>query len=259
MTFTEEFIAEEGQTLIGGSEYPQAFGITFTPKVQAIALGVLGVIVGVYVFANLVMPAYSSYQAKKTEEADLQSQVETQRKGEFKKKIQAAEVELSEKQGLKKQVITFFGDEKSLKTLLLDVNQFLQSRNVELLSFSPEADTVIINDGSLGPAVNNKLKRQTINIELKGGFEQTQSILRDLERLQPLILIKNLNTQVTEDQSPVLVVTSKDKSQPQVISKEEKKVRTTFQIQVILPLTAEEAAQFAPAPTPEGQQPPPSK
>jgi type IV pilus assembly protein PilO len=39
MTFTEEYLGDEDD-LQGGSEYPSAFGITFTPRISGIAIGV---------------------------------------------------------------------------------------------------------------------------------------------------------------------------------------------------------------------------
>jgi type IV pilus assembly protein PilO/type IV pilus assembly protein PilQ len=54
---------------------------------------------------------------------------------------------------------------------------------------------VVVSDSSLGSAVNNKLKRQTFNVKIEGNYVNSQKVIRDLERLQPLILLKGLNTQ----------------------------------------------------------------
>lgn len=255
MTFTNDFTSEEGQDFEESGKFPVAFGITFTPKVSAIALGILGGIGAIYILLNMVIPAYNTYQEQKIEEASLNEKIEQQSSGEFDLKIQNAERELQQKQALRKEVLVFFGSEKSLDTLLLDINRFFKSRNLDLISFVPEGEVTVIQDSSLGQDVNQKLKRQNINIQMEGGFEQTQSILRDLERLQPLMLVKNITTQTIEDQDKVRVVTSKNN--PQVIP-QDNKVKTTFLLQVILPVSFGDLPPPAPEPSPQpGESPQP--
>lgn len=255
MTFSEEFNSDEGQDFGEGLEYPEAFGITFTPKVQMYALIGLGVVGFLYLLMNMTMPAWNNLKTKQTEQADLKNQVETQKSGEYGKKIQTLEQQLQEKEALRKQVLALFADESNLRTLLLDVNQFFKSRNVELISFTP-TDPVIIEDSSLGEALNKKLKKQSVSLEMEGDFQQIYAIIRDLERLQPLIVVNNLNANVVDSGNEVFVVTAPEGTQ--VIRGGSSKVKVTAQISVILPLSPEEAAQLAPPPaeTPPAETPP---
>lgn len=255
MTYTGEFKPDEGQDFDEGGKYPVAFGITFTPKVSGIALGLLGGVGAIYLLMNMVLPAYKTYQEQKTQENDLLQKVEQQNNSEYAQKIQKAEQELQQKQALRKEILAFFGSERSLDTLLLDINRFFKSRNVDLISFTPEGDVTPIEDSSLGQGVNQKLKRQNISIQMEGGFEQTQSILRDLEKLQPLILIQNLATQTIDEQDKVLVVTSKQNSQ---VIPQQNKVKTTFLLQVILPVSFGDLPPPPPEPSPQpGESPQP--
>jgi hypothetical protein len=245
MTFSEEFRTSQEQDFEEGVEYPVAFGITFTPQVQMYSLIALGVIGFLYILMNMTMPAWETLKTKQSEQADLKSQVEAQKSGEYGKKIKKLELELQKKEVLKQQVLALFADENNLKTLLLDVNQFFKSRNVDLISFTP-TDPVIIEDSSLGAALNNKLKKQTVSLEMEGDFQQIYSIIRDLERLQPLILVNNLSANVEDGGNEVFVVTAPEGTQ--VIRGGATKVKVVAQISVILPLTPEEAAQAAAPP-----------
>lgn len=64
-----------------------------------------------------------------------------------------------------------FCSEKNLSTILLDISKIFKSRNVKLISFQPQVlEPVVVSDGSLGSAVNNKLKRQTLNVKIEGNM-----------------------------------------------------------------------------------------
>jgi hypothetical protein len=113
---------------------------------------------------------------------------------------------------------------------------------------------VVVSDGSLGSAVNNKLKRQTLNVKIEGNYANTQEVIRDLERLQPLILLNSLNTQMEKEGSAVQVV-STGKNKATIVPQGDKPVTTTFLLDVIIPLNAAELAKLAPPPPAEGQPP----
>ncbi|PSF39363.1 pilus assembly protein [Aphanothece hegewaldii CCALA 016] len=260
MTYTEEYLPQEDQDL-EGSDYPTAFGITFTPKVSGIALALGGLLGSAALASNWVLPLNESYQKLKADEQAKQEQIEQQKSGKLDERYQTLELQLKQKEALKLQVLALFANEASLDTILLDINQLFKNRNVELTSFEPEADgTKIIEDGSLGTAVDKKLKRQSYNVNITGAFEPTQSVIRDLERLQPLILIKDLKTTLEGNQKTdafLLVDTATKTSK--IIPKANQKVTTTMRLDVIMPLTPEELAKLAPPPPPpdqQGQQPP---
>lgn len=243
MTFTPEYTtANEDQEFDQVVEYPEAFGITFTPNVQMYSLIGLGVLGFLYLMMNMALPAWEKLSQKQSEQAELKSDVELRQSGEYTRRIQQLEQELVEKEALRRQVLALFADEANLRTLLLDVNQFFKTRNVDLISFTP-TEPVIITDGSLGEAVNNKLRRQTVSLDIEGDFRQIYAILRDLERLQPLIVINNLDVQVMDGGNEVFVVTAPQGAQ--VIPGGDRKVKVTTQISVILPLSEDQKAAQA--------------
>jgi type IV pilus assembly protein PilO len=122
----------------------------------------------------------------------------------------------------------------------------------QLTKFTPDPKlSGVITDGSYGSLVNNKLKRQVTAVTFEGNFSQTQSILRSIERLQPLLVFKNLEF-VVGDGTPGKVSSSRlyevqgntvrflPNCQP------EPKITSSFQLEALLPLTPEDTAKAAP-------------
>jgi len=60
MTYADQDFIPEGQE--ENPNYPTAFGITFTPQVGGILFGVLGLLGSLYLFLNVVQPAWENYQ-----------------------------------------------------------------------------------------------------------------------------------------------------------------------------------------------------
>ncbi len=97
----------------------------------------------------------------------------------------------------------------------------------------------LVQDGSLGSAANGQVKRQTYTVSFAGSFPQTQAIFRQLEQLQPLLTVKDVNMDVVE--RPILFGSTGalDTCQPDL------PLETTFTLQALLPLSAQELAQQA--------------
>ncbi|MFQ4146930.1 pilus assembly protein PilO [Chlorogloeopsis sp. ULAP02] len=249
MTLSEDLnFIDAGEFNEGTSGFPVVFGITFTPKIIGIVVGVLGIAGALFMVLNLVMPAWESFQQQQAKQNDLQGQVE-QKKSTIKQmdKVKQEQIEAKQQQI---QVLALFADEKTLDTLLIDLNRLIEAGNgklafnavrAKLRRFTPAANKPEpITDNSLGPGVNGKLKRSSISIDIVGTYEQTQSILRNIERLQPLLVVKDYQSSLAPEAAP-----ERDKALrrigPAAIS-------TSFQLQALMPLNPEEvaAAQAAP-------------
>ncbi|MBR8831496.1 MAG: hypothetical protein N5P05_003137 [Chroococcopsis gigantea SAG 12.99] len=256
MSFSDEYLpANKADEDI--EEYPTAFGVTFNPRNSGIAAAIVGLLASLYLAMNWVLPAYNEYQQLKTDEATKQQQLDQQKGLTKPTRFEKLKSDLAQKQAVKSQILSMFADQNDLNTILIDVDKVFKARNVELNSFQPVGDAAIVSDSSLGAAVNNKLKRQSYSVKMKANYENTQNVLRDLERLQPLILIKNINTQGgTGGITGKVFKTGKNTAQ--VVADTNKPVETTFSLDMILPLTPEEVAKLAPPPAPAGQpgQPP---
>lgn len=256
MTYADdEFIAVEGQD--ENPSYPTAFGITFTPRVSGIIVGVLGLLGATYLLINVVQPAWQKYQDLDQDVKSKQAQVQKQQ--QIQQEIAQKKVELERAKQKNKQVLSLFANEKTQDTLLLDLNTFVKARNGTLTSFQPVVTTQpqeasgIVADNSLGPLVNGKLKRKTVNVQFEGSFDQVQSILRGFERLQSLLIVREFRSEVSTPQA--VLVDSGGRAIPvvvnqnrQVIPNAKPTLKTTFKLDVLSPVTAEEATAAAPQP-----------
>ena len=186
MTLSDDLnFAEQGAgSEEGASQSIVAFGITFTPLIIGGILGVLGIIGSAAMVFNLIMPAWDNLNQQNTKNSDLESQI-------TQKNIQASQlnkvqVEREKVEQQRKQVLALFADEKSIETLLLDINRLIEDVNTnstpiytraKLEKYTPASEKPeIITDSSYGVLVNNKLKRLRFNITIKGTFAETETI-----------------------------------------------------------------------------------
>jgi type IV pilus assembly protein PilO len=244
MTFSDDFITVgEGQELQGSADnYPTLFGIKLTPQISGILIALALGGVAVYVANSYVMPVWQKY-GELTAERDLkQSQVD-QKQANIKQG-EKLKTDLAQAKQQQTEILSLFANEKTLDTLLLDINRLVESGNAstsgvisKLQKFEPANQSAeIINDSSFGAEVNGKLKRRIINISLAGNYEQTQSILRNMERLQPLLIVNDYTSALQQD--PVDPTTGR--LPPASIN-------TAFKLQALIPATPEEAAAAAAA------------
>jgi type IV pilus assembly protein PilO len=250
MTYADEEFLPEGQ--VETPNYPTAFGITFTPKVGGIIFAVLGLLGAAYLFVNVVQPEWERNQTLQGEKAKIQDDIK--RLEDTKKKIALKKQELEAAKVQNKQVLSLFANEKTLDTLLLNLNSSIKERNGALQIYSPEANPPgtdnVVNDGSLGAEVNGKLKRKTVNVELVGSFDQIQSIMRSFERLQTLLVVKDFKLETSDEPILVLVdpsgkavpgVRKKDKpGQEGVVTNAKPNLKATFNLEVLMPVQPEE-------------------
>jgi type IV pilus assembly protein PilO len=269
----------DGAEQNGGSQYPSMFGIQFTPKVTGIIIGVVGLAGAAYLFMSFVQPVMQTNQT-------LQTEIETEKanaknKEQLKLDLAQAQAELEQAKQQQASVFTLFANQPSLKTLLLDLNKRIENRNTNLKpddvkarlkKFQPDPKaSAPVTDSSLGTAVNNKLYREVYIVELEGTFAQTMLFMLDLERLKPLLAVKNLKAEldtndrfyVLQQQGRLVPVKVNETGSGQAIAKFDqgkpvlnpvRRLKTSFQLQALRPLTPEEKAKLAPPPT-SGTQP----
>ncbi|HEY9804600.1 MAG TPA: hypothetical protein V6D25_29985 [Leptolyngbyaceae cyanobacterium] len=248
MTLSDDLnFAEQAAELDGGaSTYPVVFGISLTPQIIGIGVGVLGLLGSFYMLLNMVMPAWDIYQQKQAQNSELEGQV-LQKKATVKQRGKVT-AELAQAKQQKQQVLALFADEKTLDTLPLDLNRLVEAGNsqvplngvrAKLQKFVPAIQKPeTIADGSLGPAVDGKLKRTSVNVEIVGTYEQTQSILRNIERLQPLLIVRDY-------QSTLSTVQATDAKGKPIRRVGPAPITTSFQLQALMPLSSEELAAAA--------------
>jgi len=246
MTVSEDFIAveESGELKAAEPAYPTVFGITLTPVIIGVLIAVLGMAGGLYLIFNQLIPASENNQKLQADLAQKQAQVQQKQTG--LKKSEQVKTQQAQAKQQKVQVLNLFANEKTLDTLLLDLNRLVESHNVKnsqnnvrakLRRFVPVNQSgEVIADGTLGSEVNGKIKGRVFNVAIEGTFEQTESIIRDIERLQPLLIVR--------DYQSTLAPTSTADAKGKVV-RGPATITTSFQLQALIPVSPEEAAKAA--------------
>jgi type IV pilus assembly protein PilO len=254
MTYTEDII--DDQDLDEGSEYPSAFGITFSPQVQGIAIAIVGLIGAIYVGFSFIKPAWEEVQTLKTTRQEKQDQISGLKKGD-PQALKDLENKLRQTEALKPQILALFANDNTGTSFLVDLNRSILEQ-AKLLSFAPDIiEDPIIRDGSFGTELDGKVKLQSFNLEIEGSFEQVQTVIRNLERYQPLMFISNIRTEASGERA---IKFEPGKATPIIPD-----IKTNLSIEFIVPRSPEEikaeeeaaaaAAAAAAAPPPEAAPP----
>jgi len=289
MTATGDFLpAEDDQQLEQlGPTYPTAFGVEFTPKIQAILLGLLGLGGAFAIYNFLVKPVVEERQALEAQVAEKELQIEQQEAS--LQEIAALQAELDQAIQQRVAIYSLLGDQETLDTLLLDINQQIQNSNAsiadvlrtdfdrldggqlaalglnreqveqvrtqfaddpilqrqiytsELMNYAPGPAT-LVTDGP--PELSGKLQRYTVDIDMQALFPQTLSILRNLERLEPLVVVRDLQQSIA---SPPSGASEED------LAGVSRLLDTTFTLDVLVP-AIDPAQPPEPPPAPEGEE-----
>lgn len=262
---------------------PVVFGIRLTPMILGVLFGVVGLVGALAILLNLVQPEWDRYQQLSSQVAEKEAQVTS--KQNLNKQIEDAKKELEATKKKQEDVYALFANEATLNTLLLDINRQIEARNSglpaartallascpawvksniaaleskenggvpfvvksELREFTPDPKvTGVIQDSSYGSTINNKLRRETVNVELEANYDQMMAILRNMERLQPFLVFRNVDANVPKQLRLYEVrggnVQFLAKCQP------ETRINMKFQLDALMPLTAADKAKLAPPP-----------
>ncbi|MEM7592111.1 MAG: type II and III secretion system protein [Cyanobacteria bacterium P01_A01_bin.83] len=232
MTFADDFASDDQ---LMEEDYPSAFGITFTPMVIGIVIGVAGITLAIYGFIKFVKPAQTEYQNASSQKQELEAQLTSIKTGDLQLKLAQAQSDLAEKKVLKSRVLSMFTSENDLETLLIDLNNFIATNEGALTQYQPDSNVSTISDASLGAEVQGKLKRKGISLTFEGTFNETKQILQDLERLQPLLMVQSISSSVTEE--PTAILTN---NRSEIVPQKQAELKTQIKLDAILPLSEAE-------------------
>lgn len=243
MTVSEEWGPGEEEQEGGGG----LFGIKFTPTIIGVLIAVAGVAAAVGLFMYVLTPEW-------TKKDELQVKI-TAKEDEIKQlkvgaaKIEEAKAELQREKQLKAEVEALFGDQTKLDTLLLDINKIVKQGGARIQMFKPDDEiitqTLFPKDKPPSPPNLAPFKAVPLKMELEGTFAQTQSIIRNIERLEPLLVMGVFSSKIDE-QTMLLVVDEQGK----VRGLTEPALKTTLNIAAIVPKSAKEIAGATPATPP---------
>lgn len=227
---------------------PVVFGVEFSPKIIGVLIALVGLGGAGYLFVKMVQPVADRNTTLRQDISTKEGQLLSQKQQlEDIAKIEAAlEVAMQRR----RSVYSLFANEKTMDTLLLDINQRIESSNASLESirnqvfdrnippilveaqlktFTP-GEKVVVTDSSLGENINGKLRRETYSVQFSGDYAQTQSILRNLERLEPLLLIRDFSV-ISGQEVPETVIGASGS----VVVQPKIPIETSFQIDALMP------------------------
>jgi type IV pilus assembly protein PilO len=240
MTASGDFIPT-GEGNPDSPAYPKVFGITLTPTVVGTLIALLGLLGAYLLWSNLVQPTLAKNQQLKQEIAEKEQQLLAQQ--ETQKRIAEARTKLQTAKQLQADVLGLFATEQNISTLLLDVNERVNAVNAgiqdptkraTLSKFAIDSEkSRVVADGSLGSAVDNRLQRDVYNVELKGSFPQTASIIRNIERLQPLLIISQFKS-VLDSSTQKVVLDNQGRLIP--ASQPDTRITTSFRMDALVPI-----------------------
>ncbi|MEL7332159.1 MAG: hypothetical protein AAFN12_07905 [Cyanobacteria bacterium J06560_2] len=259
-----DFVPPEDGDYIDEPMNPVVFGVEFTPTIIGILVALAGIGGAAYLFVNKVQPVAVQNEALRTDISTKEGQLISQ--AQQLEDIAKIEAELEVAMQRRRNVYGLFANEKTMDTLLLDINQRIENSNAalagvknqvrsrgipavvleaQLKSFSP-GEKVVVSDSSLGAEINGKLRREVYSIRFSGDYAQTQNILRNLERLEPLLMVRDFS--VSRGQVVEETIIGSD---GQVIREPKAKLETSFQLDALMP-TADADVPPEVAPPAEG-------
>lgn len=241
MTASGDFIPPDGE--LAAPSVPVVFGIRMTNTVIGVLLALAGLAGAVYILMYLVQPVWQRNQELQQEVATKNQQLADQ--AEIRRRIDQAKANLQKSKQTNADVRALFANEASLNTLLLDINARVQAvnagiqdpdRRATLSKFDLDpATSGVVTDSSLGADMNNRLERRVYNVEMKGNFAQTESIIRNIERLQPLLIVRDF-TSTLDSATQAIRLTSQGRLTP--TGQPETRITTAFKLIALVPVDA---------------------
>ncbi len=243
-----DFVAPDDADFIDEPLNPIVFGIEFTPTIIGLLVAIAGIGGAAYLFVKVVQPVAVQNEAIRTDISNKENQLISQ--SAQLEDIARIEAELEAAMQRRRNVYSLFANEETMDTLLLDINQRIESSNAslsgvraqvrerglppilleaQLQSFVP-GEKAVISDSSLGVEIDGKLRRETYAVRFSGDYAQTQTILRNLERLEPLLMVRDFNITSGQDVPETVIGAG-----GQVVVQPKAKLETSFQVDALIP------------------------
>lgn len=229
---------------------PKLFGISLKdPRFIGGVIGVVGIGIAGFLGYNQLKPAIEKSAELRGEIETAKVQIKEQQK-QIKERPKA-EAEMVKAEQQREDVTSLFASEKTMKTLLYDINKLIDQINsgitdeeqqAKMTKFEPvesKDGNYIVKDSSLGPLVNGKLKRREFKVEFEGSYPQTRAFMIALERMQTLLVVKNLRTRLDQGNQVIEVEWKQNRFVP--VSQPESRLTTSFDMHALLALSEKES------------------
>ncbi|TVQ56325.1 MAG: hypothetical protein EA366_10010 [Spirulina sp. DLM2.Bin59] len=202
MTFVDDLMDEQEQE---ASPYPNVMGLSLTPAVGGGLVFFLGIAGAAAIMYFLAIP--TGQELAELKSTVDQKELERSQLQEAEARIGQLEADLAVTRADQQGVLSLFAGEEASQTLLATVSQQVENSQGNLLRFTPPtAEPQIVEEGQWGPDVNGLLKTQTLQLQLEAGFSETMTILRNIERLQALVAVKSITSEVATQEERQLLL-----------------------------------------------------
>ncbi len=176
----------------GGSGGVTLFGVTLTSKVLGILMGVGGIGLAAYVATTYVMPIWEQVQSGQTNIATKKSGLTALEQKVASKGNVAQKIEDANKQN--QFILSLLPNVDNIDTMMRDIQEQIPKTIVISLppDFSYEiAGTMRVFQPS-EPIKGPQYNTYSFTIGFDGKFEDVFSTIQRIERLKPLLVVKNL-------------------------------------------------------------------
>ena len=228
------------------------FGFTFTPKILGIVIGIGGIGLAIYAATSYVTPLWDQVQTGQTKISTQKTSV-----GGLEQKIAAKGNVLAKIEDAKKQnafVLTLLPNVDNIDTLMRDIQEQIPKTITIALppDFSYELAGTMRNFQPVPAVPGPQYKTYSFTIGFDGKFDDVVNTIQKIERLKPLLIVKNLK--LTKKALPI----SQFKfSRPLAAGKEQELLSSLppllgadFTLEAFVPLTEAELKAAAPAAAP---------
>ncbi len=242
----------------GGTGGLSLFGFTLTPKILGILIGVGGIGLAAYAATSFVMPIWEQVQTgqqsidtKKADVTTLESQVSS--KSNIVEKIEEANQQ-------NKFVLSLLPSVDNIDTLIRDIQEQIPKTIVFALppTFSYELEGSMRTFLPVEPVRGPQYDTYSFTIGFDGKFEDVLNTIQRIERLKPLLVVKDLK--LTKKTLPT---TTFKFSRPIAAGKEKEildilppLIGADFTLQAFVPKSAAELKAAADAAAPPAAPPP---
>lgn len=176
----------------GGTGGLTLFGFTFTSKILGILIGIGGVGIAAYLATTSVAPIWDSVQAGQ-QNIDTKTAAVTALKGQVASKNNIAE-KIEEANQQNKFVLSLLPSVDNIDTLIRDIQEQIPKTIVIALppDFSYEIAGTMRTFQPIAPVKGAQYDTYSFTIGFDGKFEDVLNTIQKIERLKPLLVIKDL-------------------------------------------------------------------
>ncbi len=203
MAYSEEFQTD----MAGDGSEPQgffnAFGVEFTSTILGALIAIAGIAAAGAIWWFFVKPISTETETLQAELQQKEAELQQKQAAGSANQIAELEAQLVQEERIASEVINAYGKDKQIQTFLLDLNRVLTASDIQLVSYEPTSpQPEFITDDTYGESAVNKLKRQTFNVSFENmTYAQVDSMLENLDLLQPLIVLREFSTDIAEPAS----------------------------------------------------------